>query len=1120
MPTISLWDYLRASAHSLDAQNWLSSVLTAHLRADLERIIFMPDDLAGQLDEEFIQSYAGLPCYCSQSFDPENTPVAVAATALETYNNGGVVILRSSLLPKLLNVHVSDEHLRVVSGESTGMETIISWLTTNGYERQYQVESPGEWSRRGGVLDIWPMGKKKPVRLDYWGDELERIRYFDTVSQLSYATATEVSIPSLVESNTSIAFGEWCEALGYAVVEAAACMQELTPQLTSPAFTEHFQEDELYEKAQFVGKALEKHRTWLENGTSLASLQEQSVAKLAAAGRACHKFVLPAALRGSQRFPLEPRFLELKRQLAGGVSIWLSAASPRHVKGLRQLAEPYGLRIVQVESLPAVLPAVLREEGLEDQGAVLEERPAIFVFTGPALPTLLLDSGLLLLDEGTLIRGTGFVARKVVRSSKKPQIATDDLGPGDICVHEEYGVCRFDGLLMRTFEGNTQEFLKLVFDKGGAVLLPVDRIAMLEKLASGDADTVLDTLGSGRFLTRKKKAREDALRYANEMLAQDARRKTGTAPALPPPATLSTAIGLSFPFVLTPDQEKAIEQIYDDMALGVPMDRLLVGDVGFGKTEVALRAAAYAVEHGHQVVVLAPTTILTYQHARQFVERIGTLGSRVAYVNRFRSDKENAETMRAMSKGEIDILIGTHRVLQRDFHAPRLGLVVIDEEHKFGIQQKEKIQGLGTQAHRLSMSATPIPRSLNLSLSGQRGISTIVTPPPSRQEVETSVIPLDQKICAAVIQRELDRDGQVFVVAPHIRDLEGIAQLVAEWVPDARVGIGHGQLSGEKMEHLFLDFWEKRIDILVSTSIIESGIDVANANTILIWNGHHYGLADLYQLRGRVGRAERKGYCQILVPLAQKLTEKAKKRLEVIERFTRLGSGYQVALYDLEIRGAGELLGKKQSGHVQSIGMGLYARMLEEAIAEVRQQPLLHLPEPEIRTWFPASLPVDCGLSDAERLDVYRSLFVVASRTDFEDRKQTIADRFYLDDAILTPMGYSAMTRGYARSIGATQIEWRVKEVRIALHSESPLDRAALIQHSQELGLRMTPQAMILNMPDTVDLQQDASLIQMTRENLAAHLDEDQINQFVLQEKQWDLLQPVLAQLARMVRQD
>ena len=1042
--------------------------LTGVIRARGTLVVVLPGKLLSSLNVDFLRQYAQVEiCAVGTDTATEQALAREALGAAQLLHSGrGAVLLAAELVPQLAQLRISSELRELVAGERYSTDELVEWISAAGYGRQAQVEASGEWSRRGGVLDLWVPGQARPVRLDFWADELERIRVFDPATQLSFSTLERVRLPRLLSPEGSgDNFWQLCELAGLAIIDREPCLELMYHSLRGAAGQDQ----------QLRAEQLMQLRSLLGAAMLLEPPRGEDAARVL-------PYRLPEAVASSQQFPLEPRFLALRKLLQEGKHIWLSAPSQRHVKGLKQLMEPYALHPYTVNELPRELP-------------LGGEKAEFKLWVGPALPMAMLESRVLLLDESTLIHGAAYHARKPRSATTIAAVSLEELVPGDIVVHEEYGIGRFARLERREQDGHGGEFLRIEYANAGVVYLPVDRIYLLEKLASGDAQTELDVLGSGKFAKRKARARDDALRYATELLQNAALRATGQAPALPPPERISTALSVSFPYELTPDQERSVEEIYSSMSADKPMDRLLIGDVGFGKTEVAVRAAGYAVEHGYQVVLLAPTTILAFQHARTFTDRMAALGVRIAFVNRFRSTAENTAVMRAFGQGTVDVLIGTHRVLQRDFHAAKLGLVIIDEEHKFGVLQKEKLNTLRSQAHRLTMSATPIPRSLNFSLAGLREISMIVTPPPSRQAVETQVIPLDEDICRSVLARELERGGQVYVVAPHIRDLEQLGQSIRLWAPGARVGIGHGQLSGEAMEQLFLDFWEKRIDILVSTSIIESGLDVTNANTILIFSGHMFGLADLYQLRGRVGRSERKGYCQVIVPHAQQLTDNARRRLDVIERFSRLGSGYQVALYDLEIRGAGEVLGTRQSGLAQSIGMNLYARMLEEAIAELEKQPVGRLPEPDLRTWFSTSIDPKLELHDAQRIEIYRLLFVVEGQTEYQARAQHVMDRYNLHPEQIAALGYAAMARGYARRSGVAMLDWRREELRIGLHPESAVDRGGLVQSVAELGLKLRPDSLLLPLPK-VEVAQDRSF---DPQQLAG---------------QWERIQPFLARLA------
>jgi len=614
-------------------------------------------------------------------------------------------------------------------------------------------------------------------------------------------------------------------------------------------------------------------------------------------------------------------------------------------------------------------------------------------------------------------------------------------------VHDDHGIGRYRGLKKLEVRGVVQDFLHLEYD-GGLVYVPVYRIGLLHRYAGAEGSAIrLDKLGGKSWAEKRRRVSAEARKIAEELLQLYAQRAALSGHAFPPPDAVFRELEETFPFDETPDQAKAIDAVLSDMQAGRPMDRLVCGDVGYGKTEVALRAALLAVLGGKQVAVLTPTTVLAEQHFMTFSERFTDLPVRLASLSRFRTRAEQMKTVADIASGKIDVVVGTHRILSRDVRFADLGLVVVDEEQRFGVTHKERLKELRTQVDVLTLTATPIPRTLQMAIGGLREISIIATPPADRLAIRTFVSRWDTEVLGEAIQKELARGGQIFFVHNRIEDLHEWVEKVRQLAPaGTRIGIGHGQMAEGELEKVMVDFVDGRLEILVCTTIIESGLDIPRANTMIVNNADRFGLAQLYQLRGRIGRSRERAFCYLVVPSETRMTPEAKQRLAVLQRFTELGAGFQVATHDLEIRGAGELLGDKQSGAVAAVGFETYARILEEAVAELRGEPIRAERDPEIAADVPAFLPDDYVPDTGQRLDFYRRLaqaendeVIRALSAELEDRYGPLPDEARLLGEV---MGHKILVR----QIGALAYELGPARMVLSLGPDSPLDASKVMR--------------------------------------------------------------------------
>ncbi len=603
-------------------------------------------------------------------------------------------------------------------------------------------------------------------------------------------------------------------------------------------------------------------------------------------------------------------------------------------------------------------------------------------------------AGLRILPEGVL---QPQASRKISRKDAAFEGLKryDDLESNDLLVHRDYGLCMFSGLKRISVGEVANDYLLLRFAGDDNLYLPVDRMSQVQKYKGPEEQhPALDNLRGTRWKSATLRAKKAIEQIAHELVEMYAYRQVAKGYAYQPPGELFLEFEASFGFEETPDQAKAIREVLEDMERPEPMDRLVCGDVGFGKTEVAMRAAFRAVLDGKQVAILCPTTVLAEQHYQNFKSRMRDYPVNVGMLSRFVTKKEQHQTLDAAKKGKIDILVGTHRLLSKDVDIPNLGLMVLDEEQRFGVKHKEKLKELKRSVDALTLTATPIPRTLQLSLSGIRSLSVIETPPLERKPVETALLERDDQPLRTILRRELDRDGQIFWVHNRVRTLDGVAAYVSKLAPDARIGMAHGQMTAARLEETMHAFWHGEIDILVCTSIVESGLDFPNANTLIVDQAQMFGLGQLYQLRGRVGRSERQAYAYFVVPNLDAIAEDAKKRLRVILDMDFLGAGFQIALEDLRLRGAGNILGEAQSGQIAKVGLDLFMEMLAEEVARLKGEDLRTVRDPEISFVFPAHIPEDYIAEPHERLKYYRSLSAAKTFEAVREIADEMRDRF------------------------------------------------------------------------------------------------------------------------------
>ncbi len=864
-------------------------------------------------------------------------------------------------------------------GQSLEPEKLIVWLSEHGYNRLEQCEVPGDFAVRGGIIDVYLPGDSAQaadtvgltVRIDFFGDQIESIKQFDLDTLGSKGPLEFVQIMDLKgqlpETGDSTSF------LTYLPDDTVIILW--SPLEIAEQSKSYF--DRLPEV-----KGIYPLRAILENISRFARLElsqfgqgSTTIDTLIAGSKAPH-FRLP--IGSLQKF-------ETDAKKAMGELAELSATHDVTVY-CENAGETQRFTELLDQDQPGLRAKLEIATGYLHHGFVWEAGGP--ETAGPERPVALIGHHELF---------HRFDVRRHTKKSiaSRPVDSFLDLKVGDYVVHVAHGIAKFTGIQTITKDGRSEEYLTLRFADNAALHVPANRINLIQKYIGGfTGHPRLSRLGSGSWEKEKAKVAEAVMDMAAELLDVQAARAAERGTAYPPDTEWQKEFEAAFPYEPTPDQITGAEDIKSDMTRPRPMDRLLCGDVGYGKTELAMRAAFKAVEFGKQVAVLVPTTVLAEQHYQSFRNRMADYPFSVESISRFKSTKQQKETLTRLEKGEVDILIGTHRLISKDVKFSDLGLVVIDEEQRFGVTHKERLKQMRTTVDVLTMSATPIPRTLHMSMLGLRDISSLTTAPQDRRSVVTEVMPFDKQRVKIAIERELNREGQTYFVHNRVDNILEIAEQIQNLVPEARIIVGHGQMGEGELEKVMLQFIHHEADILVCTTIIESGLDIPNSNTIFINNADRFGLSELHQLRGRVGRWKHRAYCYLLLPPDRPITPVAAKRLKAIEEYSHLGAGFKIAMRDLEIRGAGNILGAEQSGHIAAVGYEMYCQLLEEATRQLKNEPKLIRPEAHVDIGLSAFIPRQYVPGDRQRMDLYRRLSRCTSLEMVAELQQDMMDAF------------------------------------------------------------------------------------------------------------------------------
>ena len=999
-------------------------------------------------------------------------------------------------------------------GDEVDVDTLLAHLAGVGYTPMDIVEMPGQYTRRGGIVDIYSPEADRPVRFEFFGDEIETIRKFDPETQRSSSPLDEALLLPLTEtpvterllatvhtrlSGTRIEAGDDPDLVAEAisaggvsvfpgweffagVAEANATLLDLMPRsllfVEEPAMIQN-QIDRWWSKVEqrheraSIGSLIRPEDIYLRPEVLAAQLSSHpgiDIDQLGAVDVLEEDTTLGEIVfqsRPTLRFHGSiPAFLEQLRSLMQQETrMLLVAPNQGEVERLAGLLREY--------ELPYRLGSRVQHAGSEniyDESSYLagNYRTPILVRSTLSVGVSLPEANLILFGANDFSDEADVTARPAPRKSKTGAFVSDfrDLTIGDYVVHVEHGIARYMGLKEIEQDGVSIEFMILEFAEQARLYVPLTRLDLIQKYRSTDAGPapVLNRLGSQQWAKTKARVRKAMRDMADELLKLYAQRKAAQGHAFPPDNEFQREFEDAFDYNETDDQISAINDIKRDMESTMPMDRLLCGDVGYGKTEVAMRAAFKAVQEGKQVAVLTPTTILSFQHFETFKERFKQFPISIDMISRFRTAKEQKDILERVEAGRVDILIGTHRLLSKDIKFHDLGLLVVDEEQRFGVRHKERLKQMRREVDVLAMSATPIPRTLHMSLVGLRDMSVIETPPKDRMAIQTVVAKFDEKLIRSAVEVELERGGQIYFVHNRVETIYELAAKIQELVPAARITVGHGQMSEGELEKVMLGFVRHEHDVLVATTIIENGLDIPLANTIIINRADRHGLSELYQLRGRVGRSNRRAYAYLLIPPEQELTEVARRRLAALKEFSDLGAGFKIAALDLELRGAGNMLGGEQSGHIEAVGFELYTSMLEEAVAKLKGEEHVEVPATQLSLGIGLRIDESYIAEENQRLRMYKLIAGIQSETALDDVRAELEDRYGPVPESLRHLLDAARLRLECERIGVAQIDRKRDQLHIRFAENAGIDPGRLMKlvaKNAKRGAQFTPQGVL-----------------------------------------------------------
>jgi transcription-repair coupling factor (superfamily II helicase) len=917
-------------------------------------------------------------------------------------------------------------------GSQIDVDQLARWLVERGGHATTAVQLPGEFSVRGGILDLYAPDADDPVRIELFGDEVESIRRFDVATQRSLATLEATTITMLEPT--------------------ALDRAHFTSYLPPETWFLLIEPNELQEEGKFYLERMDRPQSFHSVRVTLEEIYKFPSVTAAGVPAGSVETTAHLEFESVERFSGEiGKVRDELDKVSDGHEVFIVCETDAEVERLSQLfgdSPLFSSGSVELSNdakreKGTVPLASERGEGVSPLFLRAEkgDRPRLHFVVGH------LEAGFRIVPQQVVLVSAAelFQRQDLARTTRRRQARAIDsfleLREGDLVVHVAHGIGRYRGLRLLEKDGRAEEHLELEYSGGTKIYVPSAKIELVQKYVGGKgAKAVLATIGGKAWVRQKEAAQRAVTDLAAEMIELQAARDGRPGIAFPQDTEWQKEFDAAFPYQETPDQLTAIDEIKRDMHATRPMDRLLCGDVGFGKTELAIRAAFKAIDAGYQVAVLVPTTVLAEQHRRTFAARMAEFPFDIASISRFNSAKEQRQTIERTSAGQIDILIGTHRMASPDVKFANLGLLVIDEEQRFGVEVKERLKALRSTVDVLTMTATPIPRTLHMSLLGVRAISNLETPPADRLAVETRVTRFSDELIRHAIGRELNRGGQIYFVHNRINDIHGVAARLKDIVPAARVDIGHGQMGEGQLEEVMLRFVRGETDILLSTTIVESGLDIPNANTMFIDDADRYGLADLHQLRGRVGRYKHRAYCYLLVDENRHLSPEAARRLRAIEEFSQMGAGFALAMRDLELRGAGNILGTQQSGHIATVGYEMYCALLERAVRQLKKLPPRESVDVNIDLPGEAYLPRNYVPDMRAKIDLYRRLAQLTSESAVDDFAAELSDRFGPLPAVVEHLLELARLRIWAH-------QWGVHEIRIE-------DRYAVLGYTSSAKIR------------------------------------------------------------------
>ncbi|WP_396166025.1 transcription-repair coupling factor [Flavobacterium sp.] len=985
---------------------------------DKEEAAYYLNDLEQLLNDQDVLFYPGSYRRPYQIDETDNANILLRAEVLNRINSRKkpaiIVSYAEAIFEKVVTKKELEKNTFKISvNDKLAIDFINEVLFEYNFKRVDFVTEPGEFSVRGGIVDVFSFSNDNPYRIEFFGNEVDSIRSFDVETQLSIEKLKKVSIIPNVENKF---FEENRESFLDYIHEKTVLFIQDTDLLGQQLDKLFAKATEAFSKLDTTIKRMQPEELFLNQKQFLKKALYFSVVELNNAPTFAIDKTLEFHIQPQPSFNKQFDLLlnNLNDNNSNGIKNYLFCSNESQANRFHDIFEDIGDENSNVEIPNSKYKTVVFPLY---QGFVDEEHQ-IACYT----------------DHQIFERYHKFSIKNGY--SKKQTITLKELtslAVGDYVTHIDHGIGKFGGLQKIQVEGKTQEAIKLVYADNDIVYVSIHSLHKISKYNGKDgAPPKIYKLGSGAWKALKQKTKARVKHIAFNLIQLYAKRRLEKGFACAPDSYLQKELESSFIYEDTPDQITSTNDVKMDMENDRPMDRLVCGDVGFGKTEVAIRAAFKAVDNGKQVAILVPTTILAYQHYRTFTERLKDMPVTIGYLNRFRTAKEKTETLKELGEGKLDIIIGTHQLVNKNVQFKDLGLLIIDEEQKFGVNVKDKLKTISANVDTLTLTATPIPRTLQFSLMAARDLSVITTPPPNRYPIETNVVRFHEDLIRDAISYEIQRNGQVFFINNRIENIKEVAGMIQRLVPDARIGIGHGQLDGKKLEELMLGFMNGEFDVLVATTIIESGLDVPNANTIFINNANNFGLSDLHQMRGRVGRSNKKAFCYFITPPYSAMTDDARKRIQALEQFSELGSGINIAMKDLEIRGAGDLLGGEQSGFINDIGFDTYQKIMNEAIEELKENEFKELYPTEnnietkeyvkdlqIDTDFELLFPDNYINSITERLSLYNELSVIKDEETLLQYEQKLTDRF------------GALPKEAVALLNSIRIKWKATSIGI-----------------------------------------------------------------------------------------